>query len=124
MSIKFDFSEFHPLDHWPWERRCWSSQVQPGYTLPFKGGPWHHLTLAWAMRWRGRLADALWWRPVQRFRCPRGRHRATASHTSRDGFIMECWYCEYSRPMAEGEEPEFREMIAAFERAFPPQETP
>lgn len=118
--MRLDFSEFHPLDHWPWQRRCWSRQAQPGYELPFKGGPWHHLKLAWALHRREQLADALWWRRVQRYRCPRGRHRVTAAHTPRSGFVMQCRYCEFSRPMADDEDPEFREMIEAFNQSFPP----
>ena len=35
--MKFDFSEFHPLDHWAGSWRCWS--------LP--GGPQRHIKFWW-----------------------------------------------------------------------------
>lgn len=35
--MKFDFSQFHPLDHWAGELRCWR--------LP--GGPLVHLRYWW-----------------------------------------------------------------------------
>lgn len=52
---KIDFSEFHPLDHRLWERRCWSRQIQPGYDQPIYGGPAHHLRLLWVYVYRDNL---------------------------------------------------------------------
>jgi|SRR6266699_2385542 len=52
---KLDFSQFHPLDHWPWERRCWSKEIQPGWETPFYGGPRHHLKIAWEYKYRDYL---------------------------------------------------------------------
>jgi hypothetical protein len=52
-----DFSEFHPLDHWPAGPRCGS--------LP--GGWRNHLSLAWTYRWSPQLAAETL--------CRIGRHR-------------------------------------------------
>lgn len=35
-----DFSIWHPLDHWPWEKRC----------REHHGGPRNHLKLTWEYR--------------------------------------------------------------------------
>jgi hypothetical protein len=53
---ELDFSEFHPLDHWPAGQRCRS--------LP--GGTRNHLDLAWTYRWSPRLRAAT--------KCRIGRH--------------------------------------------------
>jgi hypothetical protein len=58
---RIDFSEFHPLDHRPWERRCWS----------LYGGPWNHLRLAWTYRHKDELLDFFY----KHWLCPLGRHR-------------------------------------------------
>lgn len=47
---KLDFSQFHPLDHWPFEVRCYR----------FYGGPWHHLKIAWQLRRREELIHWFW----------------------------------------------------------------
>jgi len=39
-EVRLDFSEFHPLDHWPWSRRC----------LSLPGGAGRHLRLTWEYR--------------------------------------------------------------------------
>lgn len=56
-----DFSQFHPLDHWPWEPRCQS--------LP--GGRRRHLQLAWEHK------DRHWSRIRRRSLCRLGHHRIT-----------------------------------------------
>jgi hypothetical protein len=56
---KLDFSEFHPLDHWPGSAYCRS--------LP--GGTRNHLDMAWHYKWRGILAAETL--------CRIGRHEMT-----------------------------------------------
>lgn len=70
--MRLDFSRFHPLDHWPGTRRCW--------TLP--GGIRQHLQVAWML---GRRDQVM--KPVYRlFLCPLGRHDVRVSYFDyRDG---------------------------------------
>lgn len=59
--MRFDFSGFHPSDHWPGTVRCWR--------LP--GGPVRHLKVAWMFHRRDQVI-----RPFRRVLCcPFGRHR-------------------------------------------------
>jgi hypothetical protein len=55
-NATLDFSEFHPLDHWPGSSYC--------RELP--GGVRNHLDLAWQYRWSRRLAEQT--------KCRFGRH--------------------------------------------------
>lgn len=121
--VRLDFSQFHPLDHWPWQRRCWSGRPQGSYELPFKGGPWHHLKLAWRDHRRDQLARLLWWKWIQKYRCPRGWHR-TMDWYGGKGFIRVCSYCDHCCQIPDSDvDPEFRQMVERFTRDFPP-ETP
>lgn len=63
--MKIDFSVFHPIDHWIWEKRC----------REFHGGWWTHLAYSWEYR---RKEEVLWW-PRRLLLCPFGRHRFTVS---------------------------------------------
>lgn len=56
-----DFSEFHPLDHWPGSARCHE----------FFGGWRHHLRITWAFRRKPQLLAAT--------RCRLGWHRPTTA---------------------------------------------
>lgn len=87
MTFKhLDFSEYHPLDHGPWSRRC--------RALP--GGIRRHLTLAWEYRWRDRIR----W-PWQRLiMCPLGRHDTRVWWRLNDGnpvARVRCEFCPLSR---------------------------
>jgi len=42
---KVDFSQFHPLDHWPGTARC----------RGFYGGTRNHLSMAWDFKWRAEI---------------------------------------------------------------------
>ena len=58
----FDFSGFHPLDHWAFTSRCRSAP----------GGPLRHIAF-----WQAYQLDFIGpWR--RRFFCPRGQHRPRA----------------------------------------------
>lgn len=94
---KLDFSHFHPLDHWPWQSRCWSRKVQPSYSVPFKGGPWHHVKLAWRYKWRDRALGP-WFRQVL---CRRGQHSWTMFDVSPRSRMRKahCPHCFESRRM-------------------------
>lgn len=59
--MRLDFSQFHPLDHWPGTRRC----------RQLYGGWRNHLHLTWAFRRREQVAYPF----VRVFRCPFGRHK-------------------------------------------------
>jgi hypothetical protein len=39
---KLNFSQFHPLDHYPFEKRCWE----------FYGGPVTHIQYGWQFKWK------------------------------------------------------------------------
>jgi len=100
---KLDFSGFHPLDHWPWEQRCWSRQVQPGWSTPFYGGPLHHLKIAWEYRRRDEIFGLLHKYLLCRF----DKHMMT-----------ECWDSKTNK---------FSEFCAACggnRRTLPPDEVP
>ena len=56
-AMKFDFSQFHPLDHPFW--RC----------VGYPGGIRHHLELAWKYKWSDELA-----RPFALLMCRLGWH--------------------------------------------------
>lgn len=55
-ASKIDFSQWHPLDHWPFTSRCRS----------FHGGGRHHIKITWEFRRKDDLH-----RPL----CKLGRHR-------------------------------------------------
>jgi hypothetical protein len=123
---KIDFSEFHPLDHWPWQRRCWSRQPQGSYSAPFKGGPWHHLKLTWQQYRRHQLARLLWWRWIQKYRCPRGVHRTVIWYhvgPTYSGFIRTCNYCPH-RCATLANARQLQRLTEAFTEAFPPDWQP
>jgi hypothetical protein len=59
-SAKLDFSEFHPLDHWPFTAYCRSRP----------GGTRRHLKYTWEFRRRDQLLAPWHW-----LRCRTGRHQ-------------------------------------------------
>lgn len=92
--MKLDFSQFHPLDHWPASKRCMS--------LP--GGPKNHMSLAWQYKWRDKLVEP--WARI--FRCSFGKHKfITWTHrsplTDKINVVPRCNYCEATRPASEVE---------------------
>lgn len=98
--MKLDFSQFHPLDHYPWQRRC----------REFYGGPARHVYLAWTYRYRDRITGLLWFRWA---RCPFGAHRwqvwrsgpgvLTHEPGSPGDYGALCIDCAASRPATEDE---------------------
>ena len=101
-SPTFDWSQFHPLDHHPWQRRCWSRKTQPSYTVPFKGGPWRHLMMMWEFRWRGKTMGS-WYRLVN---CSRGKHEEHVYKTP-SGYSVRCNWCSWWRAATEEERNDF-----------------
>lgn len=79
MIRELDFSEFHPLDHWP---GC-------GYCRSLPGGVRNHLALAWAYKWPDLLA--------RRTRCRVGWHRWVRGWRG-EVPLMLCAFCWVPRP--------------------------
>jgi hypothetical protein len=82
---KLDFSQFHPLDHWPGSAYC----------RGLYGGTWNHLKMAWEYRWSGWLAGATL--------CRVGRHDVTTVWRRRrpsDEWtsLRVCRNCDYQPP--------------------------
>lgn len=87
---RLDFKQFHPLDHWPWERRCWSRKARPGWKTPFYGGPLYHLRIAWEYKHRENLID--WWHRL--VLCRLGHHRMTiAKYPRQKRRVRLCHSC-------------------------------
>lgn len=86
-SIKIDFSQFHPLDHWPGTRRCGQ----------FYGGWRRHLRIAWEYHRREQVVNAAL-TPYQRIACRLGRHHTHSWHTPDRGFLVMCTHCPHRRP--------------------------
>ena len=72
---KLDFSQFHPLDHFPASRRCRS--------LP--GGWRNHLKMAWDFKWSRELAYYT--------RCKLGYHRYGRAWQQSRGDFRACVWC-------------------------------
>jgi hypothetical protein len=91
--MRLDFSEFHPLDHWPATARCRS--------LP--GGAVRHLRYAWVFRRREQAMTPLY----KLLRCPLGRHAEQIWYCHlADGtkqIIPSCRYCDWTRLPSEAE---------------------
>lgn len=85
--MKLDYSQFHPLDHWPGTGRCRS--------LP--GGTRNHLQLAWDYQRREQALRPIYWLLL----CRIGRHADRVWYQYRpDGTqrIMPCCtYCDWTR---------------------------
>lgn len=84
--MKIDFSQFHPLDHWPGTARCRASY----------GGWRHHLHIAWVYRRRDEVVNAAL-TPIQLVRCRLGRHHTYRYHGPH-GFRVGCTHCSFKRP--------------------------
>lgn len=97
-EIKLDFSQWHPLDHWPGSARC----------RGFFGGWPHHLRIAWLYHRKWQLQSFL----LRHSLCLIGRHTyriwvmggkypfkpdATAK------FIAVCFGCNKERPATKEE---------------------
>ena len=80
-----NFSQFHPLDHWIWERRC----------REFYGGWRIHLKYGWDFKWRARLHEETLCRlGFHKFK-PGFHHRASGKHWT------ACVYCWKHLPGSE-----------------------
>lgn len=89
--MELDFSEFHPLDHWPGGAYCRS--------LP--GGTRNHLALTWRFRRKQQLIQ-----PFHRvFRCWWGKHQWALWQTAGANPIVtpQCVYCPATRLPSEQE---------------------
>lgn len=91
--MRLDFSQWHPLDHWPGTKRC-----QEHY-----GGWKHHLVIAWDFHRKDQVISWLW-RPL----CLFGKHRMQIwcrtmdpvdlfKPSADDQYTAICG-CGYSRP--------------------------
>lgn len=76
---KLDFSEFHPLDHWPFRRRC-----RAYYPRGLKSGL-HHMGLAWEYKWSESIREHTL--------CRLGKHRWVEEVTYVDGFPKPSTIC-------------------------------
>ena len=97
----FDFSIFHPSDHWPWEARC----------KDFYGGWRYHIKVAWTYH---RKPQVKWWlkRPLYFILCKLNIHDLETWYVrSKEAFITNCVYCEYRRPAYKSEKWELPESI-------------
>lgn len=91
---KLDFSQFHALDHWPWQCRRrsqeWAATSSDGKGM--YGGAWVHLKYAWQYR---RRDEVVGW--LRKPLCRRGRH-AWIEWRDRLGTKGEsCRYCLVNR---------------------------
>lgn len=77
---RLDFSQFHPLDHWPFEHRCGQ----------FYGGGFHHLKIAWQYRRKEQLIHWIW--KTLRLCRPLG-HQWVVFHQRDRGFFATCFPC-------------------------------
>lgn len=91
-GTQFDFKQWHPLDHWPWQTRC----------RRFYGGWRRHLWLLWNYKYR---EEAEWFvlRPLYLVLCRFGRHK-TATWERGGRYEVSCWYCAMRRPARPDEE--------------------
>lgn len=89
----FDFSQWHPLDHRPWQPRC----------RELYGGWPRHLWLLWQWKYR---EEYEWWllRPVYWVLCRFGRHRTDTWWQRERGYKVICRYCDLNRPARPDEE--------------------
>lgn len=88
-----DFSIFHPLDHWPWERRC----------RELYGGWRRHIHLTWTYRWRPQIE---WYlkRPIFFLLCKLGFHDDETWYVRRrKEYSTRCHFCGRKRPTQEDE---------------------
>lgn len=73
---EFDYSEFHPLDHWPWQPYCWG----------WYGGVPRHISLWWDFQAEDQLFSATL--------CRIGRHRrAKFWGRDEDDIQYRCRHC-------------------------------
>lgn len=99
---EFDFSMYHPLDHWPFTARC----------REHYGGGRHHLRIAWAFRRR----DQVYGWGLRWTTCLIGRHRWDVWRRGGGGlprtggplgqpsdYRAHCRYCPASRTATEDE---------------------
>lgn len=101
---KFDFSQFHPLDHWPFTARC----------REHYGGGRHHLSIAWDFRRRDEVVGffARWstcvlgrhkWRVWKRSQRPIDQVIGSRVMGEPGDYRAVCAYCHRSRTATEDE---------------------
>lgn len=101
--MRLDFSQWHPLDHWPGTRRC----------RQHYGGWRHHLKIAWDYRrrdqvygwfarWTTCLLDRHKWSVWRRVREPGPRIIPRETGAPGDYTAM-CRYCHRTRTATEDE---------------------
>lgn len=99
--MKLDFSQFHPLDHWPW-------QCDGLY-----GGWRHHLSIAWELR---RKEQVLW--PWYRMLCLFDWHRfMVGSQQDEHGEVWvhaECRQCHLGRMVTDEEYDQAKDFWSRF----------
>ena len=101
---ELDFSQFHPLDHWPYTERCRAHY----------GGGRHHLRIAWDFRRREQVVGyfARWttcvvgrhrwrvWKRTMRLDDIGGRNRVLGAPGD---YRAMCAYCHTDRTATEDE---------------------
>lgn len=91
-SKQLDFSLFHPLDHWIWERRC----------REFYGG-WQRHTYLW---WTYVASPVIgWWGrwPYYFVMCRFNHHSAETWWSRKHGYRTYCRYCGVRRETLDSE---------------------
>lgn len=84
--MKLDFSQFHPLDHWPGTKRCRS----------FYGGTRKHLSMTWEYRRRDQVLHPLY----SVLLCPLGIHAEQVWYLHEHGVVRikpTCKHCDWTR---------------------------
>ena len=101
--MTLDFSEFHPLDHWPFSQRC----------KEFYGGGFHHLSIAWHYHRKEQIGYYLK-RPFYKILCKFGKHDTKCWHISSiNRYQIMCRFCDFKRGARDDEIfpiPDFKSM--------------
>lgn len=99
--MDLDFSVFHPLDHWPWEKRC----------SEFHGGWRWHLKIAWHFR---RREQVLW--PWNRLLCTFDKHRWIRGSRQLDDGVWVSIHCRECRLSRAATDEEIKEALTSWHR--------
>lgn len=91
-KLELDFSQFHPLDHHPWEKRC----------RKFYGGWQRHLYLEWTYRTGPELGYRIR-QPVYFVLCQLDHHDWLTHSTGRGEYWTKCAHCQAERETGEDE---------------------
>lgn len=112
MFERIDYSKFHPIDHWIWDRCC----------REYYGGWRTHLTYAWELRRKDELLRP--WRRV--FCCPFGRHHDITgsrmdAETDTVHVSAHCDVCGRRREVTDAERARAESFWLRHQKRFPPE---